>query len=197
VLVNVADDGTIQLTFTPLDVLRWVTAQVDVSAAADGYEVVDRIRDHLKRLLEDQGAMPLAARVRLVGETPAHDALFSDIERWTSEIRSAANDAGGGRIWIEKLQVDTRMPVDAGSMPQRDGAMGELLSLFEDLSADGALLASLFSELTDLARRLPPELKSGPEAIPLSDEAWMRELLTQVRPLLVKRLLGREPADAD
>ncbi len=197
VLVSVQDDGTVRLTFSPLDVVRWVTAEVDVSSASDGYEVVDGIRDHLAQLLPEHGGIPLATRVHLVGETPAHADLFSDLDRWTNEIRAAATDAGGGRIWVEKLRIDTRMPVAAGTSVQRDGAMAELVCLFDELGTDETLHAALISELDDLMRRLPPELKGGAEAIPFSDPAWLQEILTQVRPLLVRRLLRRAQTDAD
>jgi DNA repair exonuclease SbcCD nuclease subunit len=197
VLVSVPDDGTPRLAVIPLDVVRWVTAVVDVSTATDGYEVVHRTREHLEKLLMDHDGKPLAVRVRLTGETAAHGELFSDLERWTGEIRSMANDAGGGRIWVEKLRIETRMSVTIDEMTQRDGAMGELLSLFEELSAERPLQADLVSELDDLVKRLPPELRSGPEGIPFSDEAWMQEMLMQVRPFLIRRLLRKGPADAD
>jgi DNA repair exonuclease SbcCD nuclease subunit len=191
-LVSVDDTGAAELAFRPLDVVRWAVAEVTAGGAANGYELIDRARTRLEALLEENDGMPLAVRLRISGETPAHAEVLADVERWANEIRAAALDAGSGRLWVEKATFHTHPPDSAKSMPSTDGALGELLQIFDELVADADLRRALASELADLENKLPRELKTGADALRPDDPQWMADLLEQVRPMLIRRLLRKE-----
>jgi DNA repair protein SbcD/Mre11 len=95
------------------------------------------------------------------------------------------------KIWVEKIRVMTRLPDSGRILEQKDGAIGELLKLFDELIAETNLHPDLISELADLERKLPRELKTLEEGLKFSDTAWMKNTLEQVRPMLVKRLLKK------
>ena len=56
--------------------------------------------------------------------------------------------------------------------------------------ADEAGLAGLEAEFADLKKKLPPELKEGLDAIDLTSPTALGEVLKQVRPMLMARLLA-------
>jgi hypothetical protein len=194
VVVDVDDAGRTELAFVPVDVVRWARAEVNASGAEDAYQVVDRIRSCLENLLEENEGIPLAVRVFVTGETAAHNDLLADPERWTTEIRSVAAEAGSNRIWVEKIRIETGVPLAGRPLP-RTGAVGELFDLIAELAEDPGALGELSAELSDLGKKLPREIKDGPDGFRFDDPEWTGDLLAKVQPMLIRRLLRREDAE--
>jgi DNA repair exonuclease SbcCD nuclease subunit len=196
VLVSVDDDGRADAMFRPLDVVRWEFVHVDAGYAESGYDIIDRVSDRIDMLMETNGDMPMALRVHIEGETVVCDEILSDVERWINEIRSLAIDSGNRRIWVEKVKFDLGLPI-SGQVPKTpQGAVGELLQLFDELQSDENGRRLLLEELVDLQRRLPRELKMPLES-DSSDDTWLDDLMAQVRPTLVSRLLRKGVRNAD
>jgi exonuclease SbcD len=189
--ITVSDNAAPDCRFVPLDVVRWESVGIDATDAENGYAVVDRAREAMQHLLAQNDNRPTAVRLTLRGRTAAHDSLLADSGRWLNEIRSAALDSGADRIWVEKVQLDTTAPDTAGKT-RSSGAVSVLLELMEELERDPENGVSLATELQDLERKLPAELTTGLEAVRPADPAWVASLLRQVRPMLLKRLLGEE-----
>ena len=191
ILVSVDHNHETEIEFIPMDVVRWLIGEVDATESESGYDILDRVRKILECLLEENDGIPLAVRLHIKGKTSAHEEIFSDLERWTNEIRSTALDACNGRVWIEKIKFETRMPEYGKILEKKDGAIGELLNLFDELSEENFVHPDLITELADLERKLPSELKVIEEGLKFDDAAWMKETLEKVRPMLVKRLLKK------
>jgi DNA repair protein SbcD/Mre11 len=194
VLVTVKDDGQAEIEFKPIDVVRWEVPEVDVFGAESGYDMVDRFSHTLEALLEANQGMPLAVRVKIQGETSAHDEIMSDMERWMSEFRAAALEIGGGKIWVEKTRFDLSAP-PSDRFEHPSGAIKELLNLFDELSKGGDARQALVLELAELEKKLPRDVKDGSEGIRFDDTDWFDDVLNQVRPMLIKRLLRKETAE--
>jgi exonuclease SbcD len=195
VLVTVDDAGRTELEFKPVDVVRWESVHVDASHSESGYDIIDRLADRIESLAESTNGIPIALRVNIKGETIAHDELLSDAERWINEIRSCAIYAGSGQVWVEKVKFDLCLPSSGGLTEKPEGAIGELLRLFDELRSDKARQRHFLSELNDLQRKLPRDLKLGLDDS--SGDSWMADLLEQAKPMLVKRLLRKRGRDAD
>jgi exonuclease SbcD len=191
ILVSVDDHGVPDAAFRPLDVIRWCKLEADASGLDSGYDVVGRVEQGLLELLDQNDGLPLIVRVEVTGECRAHNEIASDPERWANEIRSSALDSGGGCIWIEKVRLQTSLPTDHSEGSPASGPVGELLTYLEDLATSAEQLKALAGSLADLRRALPRELKEGPEAIPFDDEKWLLDLLEQIRPMLLRRLMKR------
>jgi hypothetical protein len=73
-----------------------------------------------------------------------------------------------------------------------DGPIGELFQVIHDLRADDTRLCELGKELDELRRKLPEQLRHGPDALRLDDPSQLRELLMDIEPLLVARLISKE-----
>lgn len=191
VLATVGHNHETDIEFIPMDVVRWAIAEVDATGAESGYDILEQVRKTLENLLEENDGMPMATRIYIKGKTSAHGEIFSAPERWMNEIRSLALDACNGRVWVEKIKIGTRLPDSGRFIEQKDGAIGELLKLLDELSAETSVNPDLLNELTDLERKLPLELKAMEEGLKFGDAAWMKNTLEQVRPMLVKRLLKK------
>jgi len=190
VLVTVDERGRPYANFKALDVIRWFEIETDVSAAETGYDVVVIIGEHLERLLEENQELPLVVRLKIVGDSRAHNELASDMERWTSELRSAAGDISGGKIWIEKVKLHTQPPMEM--MESISGPMAELIQYLDELRADPELLRTLTVDIEDLRKKLPGELMEGEDALRLDDADWLAGVLEEVQPMLIHRLLKEE-----
>jgi hypothetical protein len=175
--------------FKPLDVIRWIVADVSAAGVESGFEAVDRTSERITQLVDENEGVPLVVRVIIAGETSAHSELGADAERWTNEIRSAVIDSSGERVWIEKVKIRTRLPGVEEPATIADGALGELLRLFDEFSSDRSQLAVLAGELHDLAKKLPREFKEGAGDIQLDDPEWLAGVLELVRPMLIRRLV--------
>ncbi len=178
--------------FRALDTIRWEILQVDASGCEDGFAVLDRFQDLLLDRLAENGGLPLAVRVEIRGQSPAHGDLSARPGRWVNEIRLAGADVSGGRVWIEHVKMATSDP--AGIDPRTaDGPRGEILAFLEDLRTDPTGPLHPEGLLSDLIKKLPRELKEGEEGIRPDDPEWLAEMLDTVRPFLLQRLSARRP----
>jgi len=186
-LVTVDNRGRAEPRFEPLDVMRWELCQLDARDAERGDDILASFAHDLRGRIAAAEGRPLAMRVELCGATAAHEQLSGQPQKWVNELRSVATDIGGGQVWLEKVKFCTSAPLNY-ELPS-DGPIGELLQLLADLKHDDRELTSLASELDELDRKLPTELKAGLDAVEISSAAWLREVLQQVQPLLIGRLL--------
>ena len=69
-----------------------------------------------------------------------------------------------------------------------DGAVGELLSLIDEIEADPAALGALAAELAELEKKLPRELREGAEGWAADRPCWLAGILAESRALLLRRL---------
>ena len=194
-LVTVGEDMTVASEFIETDVVRWFTLTIDAGGAQSPYDVVDAFAGRLEALLSENESMPLAVRVEIAGETPVAAELSADSDRWTGEIRAAAMTSGGGRVWVEKVQLSCSLP-QAAHQDWFGGAMEELLVLFDELAHDQDVRMEVAGALADFHRRLPPEVRDGPDGIRLDDPDWVAKMIEQVRPELVGRLMHKGGGDA-
>ncbi|MFP6763721.1 MAG: DNA repair exonuclease [Planctomycetaceae bacterium] len=189
-LVTVNDDRSMQADFQALDVLRWDNAGIDVSGSQGVDEILDLIATKIESCHGNAAGRPVALRIELTGETTAHRELHARKDHWTNEIRSLAIDLGKGEVWIEKVRLRTSSPASQPAPTNiPDDAMGELASLFKQAQTDTGRLSELDFDFSDIARKLPAELKAIARP---DDPEWIRELLAEAEPLLLSRLAGSE-----
>jgi len=189
--VTVDDDERTNIEFKSLDVIRWVKIAADVSQIETGYEIIDLFGDHLEKVMEQNQDLPLIARVEIYGSPQAHDELAGDPEKWTNEVRSAAIDISGGRVWIEKVKILTNSSPDIQSLSTTTGPVPELLGYIDEIRSDPEHLMALGKVLDELKKKLPREFKESVEGVNLDDPEWIRRMLDQVRPMLLNQLLKK------
>jgi len=190
-IVNIDDAGKVRLDFRSLDVVRWEKLEVDASKADGGYMVVDTVTEQLETLAEKNDDLPLIVRVEILGNSPAHEELAGDVERWINEIRSAAIDSTHGSACIEKVMILTSYPSQEGYPSFKEGPIGELNQYLDSLESNPEQLLNLGSLLDDLMKKMPAELRQGGEGLNPGDPNWVAGIIRQIRPMLMQRLLGK------
>ncbi|HWZ87863.1 MAG TPA: DNA repair exonuclease, partial [Polyangiaceae bacterium] len=174
-----------------LDEVRWHLANVDVSGENSLDGVLERTRVVLASVVASSEGRLSAVRVRLEGASGAHEALAKGSERVTEEIRALASDLPG-EAWLEKVELATRPLTERALLREREDAIGEMLRGLAGLLDDDAALGELGSELVELKRKLPAELREGPDALDLESPEALRHLLRSIEETLVPTLRGSE-----
>ena len=193
-LVTVNGGAIKSVEHRDLDVLRWDRLDVDATAAADDEELLGRLSDAVRDRVASAGERLLAVRVRFVGPCRAHAGLVADADRWQNEVRSTATAASDGRAWVEQVRVATSADTVPDAAFDPDGPAADVRAVLDEVMAGGPALDALADDLRDFARRLIPELRSGPDAVAPSDAETLRDLLRQLAADELPALLAMQMA---
>lgn len=186
-LVTVDGDEIVAVEHHDLDILRW--ALIDVSAAdADEDELLTRIRDLVEAAVAEADSRLLAVRLVISGPTSLHRNLVAERERMLNEFRGAVSDAAFGQAWLERVKFETAAPVDVTRLMARDDAVGGLLRTLRTLPTDQTALTELADELSDLKRKLPPDIAA--DDFDLDSPEVIAKLVGDIEHLLLPRLTG-------
>jgi DNA repair exonuclease SbcCD nuclease subunit len=161
-LLVTIDGGQVEsLSLMPVDVVRWTRLHVSVEECANARDVVDcicrTIEDAVVR--EAEGRL-LACRIELIGCTELHGELQTSTEHLLAEARAGALGLGEDAAWIERLVISTSIPEAQAS--HRD-ALGDLQRLLERAGQDRSLEEQIETDLSELIRKLPHEVRADLE----------------------------------
>jgi len=190
-LVTVDGEQVRAVEHRALDAVRWQIAEADVSAERSLDGVLERVRAALSAAVAASDGRLSAVRVRIHGASAAHEQLAARFERVTEEVRALTLDLSA-EAWLEKVELATRPLGERADLREREDAIGELVRGLGNLGRDDAALAELAAELLELKRKLPPELREGPDAIDLESPEALRRLLLEVEQTLVPAVRGSE-----
>jgi len=190
-VVTVENGRVVSAAHRSLDAVRWTACEVDIGPAASGHDVVDLARMRLQKSLEEADGRAVAARVIIEGSSRAHAELCQNPERWVNEVRAAAMEIGGEGVWVEKIRIRTRTPIDLEELRDRDDALGQLVRSIQAIKTDQDELSWFIERLSDLRHKLPPELREAEDGLRLDDPAELSGLLDEVEQMLIPRLLQR------
>lgn len=184
-VVSISDHHETVIEHRVLDVVRWYQCDVDVSGLNATDDLLARVQPALGRAVRNAGDRLLAVRLTLHGSCEAHRALVTRPDGFIADVRALGNDLG--QVWIERVDFNTRAPINLDAIAQQSDPLGQLVRFTRTLKTDPARLQELAANFQDLRRKLPAELG---ERI-LSDEAAVAgEMLGDVEQLLVLHLLA-------
>ena len=86
--------------------------------------------------------------------------LLASAEHLLAEARAAALGLGEEAAWIERLVIATETPETTAS---RKDALGDLQRMIANAGSDAGLQAQLASDLGDLIRKLPHDIRADAE----------------------------------
>jgi len=187
-LVTVEDGNITSAEHHDLDVLRWALVGVDTTTARDGEDVVGLAKAKIRAEIEKCDGRFLAIRLQIVGSCIAHQDLCSDPAKWVNELRAMATDEGGGKLWLEKVQFRTSAVIDLQEALKRQDPLGDFLRFTQELVSENEL-AWLVEEIKPLNEKLPADLRQGEDAIGLDKPEKLREVIEDVRQMLIPLLL--------
>jgi DNA repair exonuclease SbcCD nuclease subunit len=193
VLVSSDAAGDLEVERIYVDVVRWHSLEVDASLCQSLEQVARRIGEALEGLLVDKHAnMPLAVRVVVIGQTPAHGELFGMEAQLRMEVLAFIAALGNDRLWLEKVRLATQAVDDGQALRQRADALADLQDLLENAETDPDFLEGLRDDLSALISKAPLELRL---AVPYFDDIKngdLGPLLREIRPSLIAHLAKAE-----
>lgn len=162
--------GKLDATFVPLDVVRWHQIDVMLNPSHSLDALPQLVGEALRAAVASASGERLhAVRVLLMGESPLHLHEARQPGTLAAAVQAAAQDLIEADVWIEKVQLALRSPVDRGQLAQRTDALGELVRWVDDLAAEPQVLTSFAQPvLADVLDKLPAELR---QALALKREA--------------------------
>jgi DNA repair exonuclease SbcCD nuclease subunit len=184
VLVEVEDDK-IRTEFVPLNVLRWAEVKADVGNTQNIEQAAIAFGEALSWEMSDLNGMNACVRAVLTGRCPAHGRLSLDPEAAVANIRAIASEVSEGKVWIEKVQVQTRPAIDFDSIAQSDTPQGELMRYLKELIENPKAIEELGLDLTALKSKLAG---SGVKV----NEDEINELLSDAGDILLTMLEDEE-----
>ena len=157
-LVTVEDGEVQEISLLHVDCVRWIHLAVPVEKCSAVGDAVDCVRQAVEGAVEHeaQGRL-LACRIELTGQTGLHGELLASADRLLAEAKAVALGLGDEIAWIERLVVATARPETAAS---RKDALGDLQRMIEGAGSDADLRTRLATDLGDLVRKLPHDIRT-------------------------------------
>jgi exonuclease SbcD len=190
-LISVENSVVLEQKAIALDVMRWETLSLDISALPDLDALLDAATAGIRNRLAQADGRALAIRIWIAGSGPLHRMLAIQPDTVEQQLRSAAIEASNAQVWIEKIELTTRPQLDLDCIAERDDPLGMLVRELRGLAADDAARGSVVEEaIRDLQQKLPLELREGPHALLLDAPDALAALLAEVETEVIARLYG-------
>ncbi len=194
-LLVTAEHGEIaEVDRLEVDVLRWHSIEIDISAVADLRGSVRLAGLAMEQLLDATPSdLPLAVRVVFKGRSAAHAGLVVDEAQLRQEVIAQAVALDADRIWIEKVRVASAA-LNTTPPRQEDeaqGALAELENLVVSANDDQDFVRSLQADWQALLEKLPHDvLQAAPDLSSLRQDPLdqVAERIRQATPLLMARV---------
>lgn len=177
-----------------VDVLRWHSLEVDVSAAGDLRSAIRAVGPTMESVLASTPAgLPLAMRVTFTGRSAAHSELLVDEAQLRQEVIAQAVALDPERVWVEKVRVMTE-PLDAGFASfdaDTLDALDALQSFAGTAAEDLEFLRTLNADWQALLEKLPHDvLLVAPElaALRQAEPSLIADRVRQATPVLMAKV---------
>ncbi len=177
-----------------VDVLRWHTLEIDISAVTDLRGAVRMVGQAMELLLGGTPAdLPLAVRVVFKGRSAAHARLVVDEGQLRQEVIAQAVALDADRIWVEKVRVasEALSTANSSSEDEAQGALAELERLALSAQDDPDFVRSLQADWQSLLEKLPHDvLQATPDLSALRQDpvTQVSDRIQQATPVLMARV---------
>ncbi len=162
-LVTIEDGEVAAVEHLVLDVVRWDRCTIDATDHVSVDDVRSSVADRFATIVDDADGRLAAVRVEITGASPVHAELWADPHGFEADVRASAN--ARGRLWVEKVKVDTTRPADLAAA-RADDVVGALAARIDALRADPDALAAYEHVFADLRKKLGADART-PEGPPV------------------------------
>lgn len=189
VIVTVQDQNVLlDPARTPLDSVRWMRLDIDVTDMRDEAGLHAHLRTRLEEAFATQSdGRALLVRVVLFGATSLHGWLTESKDQLDNDIRGIAISVSE-RLWVEKISVKTEplVHVSAGG----SSVVDELGSLLAEGAQDPELKQKLLADLSEFLGRIPSDLAAEDDLVFTVRQGATDDLLAIAAAALTARLEG-------
>ena len=177
-LVDVDDDGTVNLDFRAVDTVRWERPVLDISEMETEQDLRDGLHQNMEDALAVANGRSVVLRITLTGRGDLHGALRQPnflldlMEDLTQEWSHRSPFA-----WCERIEDETLPPFNREERVKGSDFLAEVLKTSDHAKEDPESLAGLRGGLDDLyqhrryRRLLADETPNGSALASLIDEA--------------------------
>lgn len=191
-LITVEQGEIVASEAVSFDIVRWHHLTIDVGDLGSTTELSQRVVARLADLVAQAPECLHALRITLIGESPLHRLEARQPGSLRAAIAAAGQDLAQGDIWIEKLVLQLRSPLDREAAAARDDAVGEVIRLVNRLAADEAGLREWFNAqlLEEIGGSIPPGLRDlSPDHL---DPATIRACLADAEATVLARIVEQD-----
>jgi DNA repair exonuclease SbcCD nuclease subunit len=151
VLVGVVDGEVRQVQRLILDKARWAMAAIDITGIDCEADVLQRIEEAVRPIVDEAKGRLLAIQVQLHGTSSQHrrlnarkDSLFDEVQATLHRLHEEA--------WLQKLRMETAEPTTA-----TDSAINsvDFAAMLDEIEKDPAFRAATTDELAIIKAKLP------------------------------------------
>ena len=190
-MVTVDGDCQVSVARLFIDVLRWESLVVDVSACENLEEVSAAVSVRLEDLMSEDAHVPRAVRVTVRGESASHGELFALESHLRANVLAAMAALNHDKLWLEKVKIETTAPSSPVNDSGSADAMAALRQLLAEADQDPELAKQISALLLPLCQKAPEVLPHVPalEAVRQGD---ISGVIRDVAPALLARLAQAE-----
>ena len=150
-LVEVDDDGKVNVEFRAMDVVRWESLPVEIGKFVVEQELVDALHEGMQGVLDGAGGRPVVVRVTLTGRGE----LSRNLRRPNAieDLVEAINRQWAERspfVWCERIQDASASSFDREARLKGSDFLAEVLRTADRAKTDSELLAELGAGLSEL-----------------------------------------------
>lgn len=190
-LVTVRNCRIDEVEHIPLDVVRWISAEIDITGCKTQDGLAGLLSEKLQDTVTAADGRLAVARVLLSGATELHHALKANVDRWLdAEIDRASLDLDN--LWLEQVIVETR-PAGGRGQTESD-PLAEIERTIEALRTGPQERERLRAQIGEVVEKLVPSLSElvgqGPDGEAVDPDALLDSVLDDARDLLLGRLGG-------
>ncbi len=153
-VVEVDETGHPTAQFVAVDTVCWLWESVPIGELGTDEELVSVVERTCQRMREEAEGRSVVGRLSLTGRGPAYTSLARPgfVTGLLESIRETEG-ADDPFVWIERLEVDTRPPLDLEARRAGQDFVADLLTLTEGYRWDPEHLQSLRQHLEPLFLR--------------------------------------------
>lgn len=149
-LVQVDGQRRTEITFQPLDAVRWLEDELNIQGVGSVETLARLIGQKMESLRAAGGGRPVIARLTLEGRGPLYydlnrEAITADLLERTRKAGMAADPL----VWVQALDNRTRPELDLDRRARSQDLVGQMLTVSRELGA-GAIEETLAPVLSAL-----------------------------------------------
>ena len=185
-IVTVEDGYITQTEFVALDVVRWHVLTLDCEGLEDLDALCDRFATSLDAVTAADRDRLHVLRVRLQGESRLHRVEACQPGTLEAALHATLRQRDLADVWIERVLMQLRSPLDRAAAAARPDAVGEVVRLVDQLALDGAALPEWALAALGSTPVLPADL-ADIRADRLTPDDW-RAVLADAEALVLAQL---------
>ncbi|WP_424768967.1 metallophosphoesterase family protein [Paenibacillus sp. sgz302251] len=139
-IVDVTAARAVELTFVPLDAVRWLDHKLEIDKAETEQALLQQMIEVSERYAAEADGRSIMLRFELIGRGPLHQSLSDKavVKTLLEQLQEVLQLEGETWIYVHRLEVNTSAMIHWQELTAENSFAGELARLSERLGLDDA-----------------------------------------------------------